>query len=545
MSSKQQSESSELGNRKKRPYQNSNHEGAKFVPAKDFLRLSAQEKDLFALLLDAVQELQTGTTLRVAGGWVRDKLLGNTKDEPDIDLALDNMMGLEFANLLRSYLKRRKISCGNIAVIEQNPEQSKHLETARMKVNGISVDLVNLRKETYSQNSRIPVIEIGTPLEDAVRRDLTINSLFYNLNDDIIEDYTGKGLDDLRKRLIRTPLEPLITLLDDPLRALRAIRFAARFDFQVDFALYDACGKEQVHVALKDKVSRERIGTEIEYMLKTKNYVRAIGMLHETGILNNVLYHTDIVENLISQKTSLRTLELISLMKWIRQQSIFESVDETEEHLRLEQLGTLTVVLHSIEIQDKRKSISLADYVLRNGFKRRNKEAESVMIILAESNNFSRLFFKSVPNHELDTCCDTEEPIRLVIGRLLRKTNSFWKIAFRIGCYKTVNCQVTVDTYRLGGTSNHSCYVNVLDSNFWVERFRQWYQFINDMQLNKVWQWKPLINGNELLSLLPQLPKGPKIKEILEDEIDWIIMHPQGTETECREWLKKKYNIYS
>jgi len=71
------------------------------------------------------------------------------------------------------------------------------------------IDLVNLRSETYSDISRVPTIEIGTPEQDALRRDLTINSMFYNINENKVEDYTGKGIDDLKNKILRTPLEPL------------------------------------------------------------------------------------------------------------------------------------------------------------------------------------------------------------------------------------------------------------------------------------------------------------------------------------------------
>ena len=83
------------------------------------------------------------------------------------------------------------------------------METATIRVEGLMIDLVNLRNEEYTQESRVPTIEIGTPTEDAYRRDLTINSLFYNVNEEKIEDFTGKGITDLRAGIIRTPLEPL------------------------------------------------------------------------------------------------------------------------------------------------------------------------------------------------------------------------------------------------------------------------------------------------------------------------------------------------
>ena len=96
---------------------------------------------------------------------------------------------------------------------------------------------------------------MALPTEDASRRDLTINSLFYNLRTKKIEDLTGKGLLDLCDRIIRTPLPPDVTLLDDPLRLLRTIRFACRFQFRIAPELIQACQRDDVRHALKDKVS--------------------------------------------------------------------------------------------------------------------------------------------------------------------------------------------------------------------------------------------------------------------------------------------------
>lgn len=107
------------------------------------------------------------------------------------------------------------------------------METATLSLNGQLIDIVNLRSETYTDITRIPTIEMGTPLEDAYRRDLTINSLFYNIMEDKVEDYTGLGLQDINDKIIRTPLDPLQTFLDDPLRLLRTVRFASRFGFTI------------------------------------------------------------------------------------------------------------------------------------------------------------------------------------------------------------------------------------------------------------------------------------------------------------------------
>ena len=101
------------------------------------------------------------------------------------------------------------------------------------KYGDIELDFVNLRTEAYTEESRVPKVSIGTPAQDALRRDLTINSLFYNIHTRLVEDFTGLGLADLRRAIIRTPLPALVTLQDDPLRALRVLRFACRFDFTI------------------------------------------------------------------------------------------------------------------------------------------------------------------------------------------------------------------------------------------------------------------------------------------------------------------------
>ena len=227
---------------------------------------TAEERRIFDTLLDVVKTYDLPVTLRVAGGWVRDKLLG--KHSSDIDIALDTCMGQEFANKVNEYLSAKGEETRGVGVIQSNPDQSKHLETATMRVHGAWLDLVNLRSESYSEGSRIPEARFGTAAEDAERRDLTINALFYNINEDVVEDFTGKGLSDLTEGVIRTPLPPRTTFLDDPLRILRAVRFAARFGFALDDAIAAAAADPEVQTKLRTKVSRERVGKEIQGMLR-------------------------------------------------------------------------------------------------------------------------------------------------------------------------------------------------------------------------------------------------------------------------------------
>jgi hypothetical protein len=216
---------------------------------KSVIELTDTEQKLFEELLESSKKAGLNeTTLRCAGGWVRDKLMG--RESLDIDIALDNMLGKEFADTVNQYLESHGKETHNVAVIMSNPDQSKHLETARMKIRGLWIDLVNLRSEEYAHNSRIPTMSFGTPEQDAFRRDFTINSLFYNINEGTIEDLTGRGVEDMKLGIIRTPLPAKETFLDDPLRVLRAVRFASRFGFSLDESLIEAASDSKVRFCL-------------------------------------------------------------------------------------------------------------------------------------------------------------------------------------------------------------------------------------------------------------------------------------------------------
>ena len=240
--------------------------------------LTEQEKNLRQLLLDASEYIGgvdgcTKPELRFTGGWVRDKLLGLTSN--DIDVGISSMTGFRFGTLMKRYLEepstRIKYSqevLGGLAKIEANPEKSKHLETVTTKILGLDIDLVNLRKETYDEDSRNPTMDFGSPVDDALRRDATVNALFYNLSTCEVEDFTGKGLEDMEHQVIRTPLSPYQTFKDDPLRVLRCIRFASKLGYRIDVEAEQSMSDSSIKEALRAKISRERIGIEVEKMLK-------------------------------------------------------------------------------------------------------------------------------------------------------------------------------------------------------------------------------------------------------------------------------------
>lgn len=276
------------------------------------IELNEAEEELFQLLIDFTKFSSLKTTVRVAGGWVRDKILAfigrnNTAQDSsdgggdeqrgvvlkkDIDIALDDISGKEFALGFNQWLQtHRNYPAHGVGIISRDPDKSKHLETATLTWNEISIDFVGLRSETYTLDSRIPIVRIGTAEEDAFRRDFTINSIFYNLNERRIEDLTNNGIEDLYDRVIRTPLDPMKTFLDDPLRALRAFRFTSRLHFRIEEGLMDACRDKALHDALQTKISRERVGSEVHEMIsnrRTGNPAIGLRLIVDTGLVDSV-----------------------------------------------------------------------------------------------------------------------------------------------------------------------------------------------------------------------------------------------------------------
>ena len=305
------------------------------------LSLAPRESLLRQCLLDCARTVPP-LEIRFAGGWVRDKLLGRNSD--DIDVALSTMSGKEFGEIFlkfyygdegeggmgeekREWYKmearkvlgidegnsREEVKSGQprdekepvtkkednkskdqtepgrkLAIVEEDAEKSKHLAVAKMKLLGLEIDLVNLRTEVYSQNSRTPQeIALGTAEEDAMRRDATINALFYNLHTGLVEDFTGKGLQDLLvDRVMRTPMEPFKTFRDDPLRVLRLIRFASKFDFAIDEEAQVAMRHPIIRQALRSKISRERVRIEIVKAFEGPRPDRALLQIYELGLFS-------------------------------------------------------------------------------------------------------------------------------------------------------------------------------------------------------------------------------------------------------------------
>ena len=226
--------------------------------------------------------------LYVIGGYVRDLLLN--RPSPDIDCVVVGN-GLAFA---------RKVSAHIAETEGYHPTvtEFKNFGTARFKYQDTEIEIVGARKESYRRDSRKPIVEDGTLEDDQKRRDFTINALAISLNKDRYGTVVDpiNGLQDLQDRLLRTPLDPDITFSDDPLRMLRAIRFATQLYFDIDADTFEAIRRNAYRVEI---LSAERITEEWNKIMLAPQPSYGFKLLDAAGLL----------ERLFPEMTALKGVE--------------------------------------------------------------------------------------------------------------------------------------------------------------------------------------------------------------------------------------------
>jgi len=208
----------------------------------------------------------------VIGGWVRDCLLKRDHPDKDIDIVVVGS-GIEIAQKAA-----RKIHPGTKVSV------FKSFGTAMFRDHEYEIEFVGARKESYDRTSRKPIVEDGTLEDDQKRRDFTINTLAISINKETFGEFIDPfgGLEDLKKKIIRTPLEPDKTFSDDPLRMMRAIRFATQLNFTIEEATFNSIKENAERIKI---VSAERIVTELNKILMCSHPSKGIILLEKAGLL--------------------------------------------------------------------------------------------------------------------------------------------------------------------------------------------------------------------------------------------------------------------
>jgi putative nucleotidyltransferase with HDIG domain len=229
--------------------------------------------EIFNVISKASKELQIESY--VIGGYVRDFFLkrGNSKD---IDVVAVGS-GIELAQKVSKLLPNKP-----------KVQVFKTYGTAMLRYNDVEIEFVGARKESYSEDSRNPDVTEGNLQDDQNRRDLTINALALSLNEDsfgaLLDPFNG--IEDLKSKVIKTPLNPDITYSDDPLRMMRAIRFTTQLNFNIDRESLDAISRNAYRLKI---ITRERIVDELNKILSSPKPSIGFLLLEQTGLLKQIL----------------------------------------------------------------------------------------------------------------------------------------------------------------------------------------------------------------------------------------------------------------
>ncbi|KAF9095726.1 CCA tRNA nucleotidyltransferase, mitochondrial [Mortierella sp. AD031] len=531
--------------------------------------------------------------LRIAGGWVRDKLLGLSCH--DLDVGLDKMMGYEFAVLVNEYMELLGEKKRTIAKIATNPEKSKHLETATMVVLGMPLDFVNLRSEVYDDSSRIPSeITFGTPKEDAERRDITINALFYNIHTHEVEDCTGLGLQDLRNGIIRTPLEAYETFWQDPLRVMRCIRFAARFQFGIAEDAKQAILDSRIKQALKTKISKERIGSELDKMIEDgAGRSTAIRLLQELGLydvvfappeVNTVAKGTTVVEGTVCEIQD--AFKLVWIMEWILKihpslaaedeadGTIYQAERDAGQESLLRQTQSVPMTSHlsplitsepipgiphiltteepyperlakrnlilaamlypyrEMTATVNKKIMPAGSWILRYGLKGRNVDIE-IVTKLMESLKAVQETVSSI-TAEIPESQEVLKKERAKMGMLIRDIGFITVVGKKWRSAFLLGLGVDLldkfDLLKQG----------ILDdvTKAKVSKYNAFLSKAETYQIDHCFSWKYIVDGKEITRLLKVKP-GPKVTGYLQTIMRWQLQHPHSSKEECQAWIQE------
>ena len=280
------------------------------------------EHPIFNIVTQAADEL--GLETYVIGGFVRDLIL-NRHQPKDIDFVCVGS-GIELAERVATlHLEKPKV------------QVFKNFGTAMIKLKNLDLEFVGARKESYRADSRKPIVENGNLQDDQNRRDFTINALALQLNKKsfgkLLDPFNG--LYDLERKIIRTPLEPNLTFSDDPLRMMRAIRFATQLNFTIE--------EESIH-AIKDNtkrlgiISQERITDELNKVIMSDRPSKGFKLLFNTKLLHQFFPHLvelhgiEVINNKRHKDNFYHTLEVLENISrhtdnlWLRWAAILHDI---------------------------------------------------------------------------------------------------------------------------------------------------------------------------------------------------------------------------
>lgn len=515
------------------------HETISLLPAEQLLR---------QLLLDCrnnmLQSDPAAPKLEIwfTGGWVRDKLLGI--QSPDIDAALSTMTGVQFGNVLENYFhmneskylqEAHKLGVRpefrRLHQTTKNPDKSKHLETAIAHVFGLDLDLVNLRDEVYTESSRNPQIKFGTVENDAFRRDATVNALFYDLDKQRVEDFTGKGLQDMAAGILRTPLDPHQTFVDDPLRVLRLIRFAGRLGYTIDVGAQQAMKDEMIHAAFTTKITRERVQIEVVKMMNGRNPLMAFELIHELDLYSTVFLNptSQLCQSLHNLLPNPQQSDRPWPATWHHAYRVLAALSKDttslgKELARSEEKGENCWVMAAwapiaeLRRQKLEEAVRTATEAIK-ATKKMSKLLEDALKHVDEIRSTVDLVAAQDGSKSLS---------RSTVGMAIRSWGATWRLQVLYSLLAEVVYEVSGDGFFAAQLQRYSIFLN----------------YVLQQELQAAPAIKPILNGDDVKRIFKLDKSGAFLKTALDGVVRWQFDNKDGTKDEAVEWLRTQKEAF-
>jgi len=498
------------------------------------IKFSPGEQEIIKAIREVINLYSPDTEAYIVGGFVRDKLLGIPSN--DIDIMVSNISSENFSKLITNHLGLKESH-----LIKSNPEKSKFISTNKIFLptseGEQEIDIAQARTETYNEDSRIPETQTATPEEDANRRDLTINSIMFDIKNNKIVDFTGKGIKDLITNTIRTPLDPIKTFFDDPLRIFRVIRFAAKYNGKIDNETYQAMLDPRLRESIKSKISRERIGQEIHKMLSNPNAPKAIELLKETGLWQDIIqqalvgtkYESKMAPIDMEQNNPNHTLTVWGhTMQVVK--NILDKYPDTEGDKRVVMI--LSALMHDMgklfyEIHSESKSHpGSTSYI---GHEQESKEISEYILKFLHLNTYIQQVSGIARNHMRPHFQERDDNAGLKAMRKFIRQMGEQSLDW-----------VDIFNLALADATAKSNEIDPSTVKQYQEIESQLQQALTSLNPIKDASIEPILNGNEVMKILNIKP-GIWMSEIMEFVKELKDDNPTITKDEAANILKQKY----
>ncbi|KAL6839649.1 hypothetical protein ACP4OV_030588 [Aristida adscensionis] len=532
------------------------------------LRVVAQDFELdvsLRVLSDWVlaKHFKLDVSLRVLGDWVLAQMMGQRPGQ--IYVAVSGMSARLYSDKVTEYLLKSKQYSQGEAILCMG--RIKQIGAPCIMFSGKLVYFVNIRSGTFTGAGKSLVMERPYDSEDLYHADLTINSLIYNINDSRIHDATGKGFDHIKGRLIVTP--PKAPVRNDPLIVLRAIRFAAQLNFELDEVLQRSACDRRVKIELGNNISRTKISREITLMLACKRPIKAMTYVQHFGLFYTVFEFPNKTEPPIDEHcdrcccSCVESLaEVCNLLHSIENSVFSGSFDpmvQEEQRIICLYAALFLTLSETVYMDEYNRKAPAVAFILRgteliscnNGASlsnigplqplRMRDIPKSVALIHTHCERFAELVALLESNSGLNIIKNrlkdkffeipSEQVKRLFAGLLLYEVKELWRISLFL----------SIVHYAANETMNVSLSSQDISERK-IEIYRRTEKAIVDLGIDNIWKISPLLDQKSIRDVVLLPPEDPQVGEWQERLVAWQIIHPEGSANEFIEWMKQSYD---